>query len=148
MLEAAASGKAIVSTSLGAEGLEFQPGRDILIADSYQGFADAVLSLVADAGRRHRLGERAPRWLAGTIGMSSARDCARPSVRCGKGTRRSHVSRGSIQHHHQQRQLRPIPAAGDGRRGLHQTYSNVEVVVVDDGSTDDSARSYKGTAAT
>src|SRR5262249_34722231 len=34
ILEAAASGKAIVSTSLGAEGLEFCPGRDLIIGDS------------------------------------------------------------------------------------------------------------------
>jgi glycosyltransferase involved in cell wall biosynthesis len=56
ILEAAAMGKPIVSTTLGAEGLELMNGRDILIADEPQKFAEAVASLLADASRRRAMG--------------------------------------------------------------------------------------------
>ena len=59
ILEAAASGKAIVSTSLGAEGLDFVPGRDLMIGDSPPEFAEAVTHLMRDRARRHELGLRA-----------------------------------------------------------------------------------------
>lgn len=59
VLEAAASGKAIVSTSLGTEGLPFCNGRDALIADTADDFAAAVLSLLKDPQLRSDLGQRA-----------------------------------------------------------------------------------------
>ena len=43
VLEAAASGKPIVSTPLGVEGLDFGAD-DVLIADDARGFADAIVS--------------------------------------------------------------------------------------------------------
>jgi polysaccharide biosynthesis protein PslH len=59
ILEAAASGKAIVTTSLGVEGLDFCSGQELVVADTPAAFADAVLRLLDDeAGRRH-LGEGA-----------------------------------------------------------------------------------------
>lgn len=48
ILEAMAMQKAVVSTSVGAEGLEVVHGRDILIADSPSAFAICVLSLLQD----------------------------------------------------------------------------------------------------
>jgi polysaccharide biosynthesis protein PslH len=59
ILEAAAAGKAIVSTPLGVEGLAFRPGRDLIVADSPSDFASAVIALVRDGGRRAALGTRA-----------------------------------------------------------------------------------------
>ncbi len=47
VLEAMAAGTPVISTTLGAEGLEVTPGRDILIADSPEAMADAVISLQA-----------------------------------------------------------------------------------------------------
>jgi sugar transferase (PEP-CTERM/EpsH1 system associated) len=47
VLEAMAAGTPVISTTLGAEGLEVTPGKDILIADSPQAMADAVVSLQA-----------------------------------------------------------------------------------------------------
>jgi polysaccharide biosynthesis protein PslH len=47
VLEAMATGTPVISTTLGAEGLEVTPGRDILIADSPEAMADAVISLQA-----------------------------------------------------------------------------------------------------
>jgi glycosyltransferase involved in cell wall biosynthesis len=59
ILEAAASGKAVVTTSLGVEGLEFYGGRDLLIADSEADFADAVITLHRDGSQRRALGAKA-----------------------------------------------------------------------------------------
>lgn len=59
VLEAAASAKAIVSTSLGAEGLALEDGRDLLVADSVPAFAAAVVALLQDVARRKSLGTRA-----------------------------------------------------------------------------------------
>jgi polysaccharide biosynthesis protein PslH len=59
IVEAMAMGKAVVSTSLGAEGIEAVPGRDILIADKPAAFADAVDRLLARPGDAARIGEAA-----------------------------------------------------------------------------------------
>jgi polysaccharide biosynthesis protein PslH len=48
IFEAMAMGKAVVSTSIGAEGLDVQSGRDLIIADDPSGFANAVLRLLRD----------------------------------------------------------------------------------------------------
>jgi polysaccharide biosynthesis protein PslH len=56
ILEAAAMGKPIVSTTLGAEGLEFVDGSEIVIADQPQAFAHAVAGLLSDPARRRSLG--------------------------------------------------------------------------------------------
>jgi len=64
VLEAMAMGKAIVSTSLGCEGFEgLVSGRQLLIADTPQGFARRVLELLDDAPRRERLGRAARRFV-------------------------------------------------------------------------------------
>lgn len=59
LLEAAAAKCAIVSTTLGAEGLGLQDGRNVLIADDPMQFAVAVKQLLADEDLRRRLGEAA-----------------------------------------------------------------------------------------
>jgi len=61
ILEAAAMRRAIVSTSAGAEGLDFTPGTEIVIADDPERMALAVADLLANADRRHAMGERARR---------------------------------------------------------------------------------------
>ena len=50
IFEAMAMGKAVVSTTIGAEGLPVTPGRDVLIADDPRAFAQAVVA--PDARRR------------------------------------------------------------------------------------------------
>lgn len=59
ILEAMALGTPVVSTSLGAEGLEATAEQEILIADEPAQFADAVLRLLDDAALRTRLAARA-----------------------------------------------------------------------------------------
>jgi sugar transferase (PEP-CTERM/EpsH1 system associated) len=56
ILEAAAMGKAMVSTSLGCEGFPVKNGRELLTADSPREFADAVTALLRDSARRAELG--------------------------------------------------------------------------------------------
>jgi glycosyltransferase involved in cell wall biosynthesis len=59
ILEAAACGKPVVTTSLGVEGLDFRHGEDLLVADSPGAFAQAVLALGGDEGLRGNLGRNA-----------------------------------------------------------------------------------------
>jgi glycosyltransferase involved in cell wall biosynthesis len=59
IVEAMAMGKAIVSTTLGAEGIEVVPGRDILIEDEPAAFAHAVNRLLADPSLAARIGQSA-----------------------------------------------------------------------------------------
>jgi len=71
ILEAAAMGKAIVSTHLGAEGLEFIAGEEILLADEPEEFAAAVADLLADQSRRVALGRAARRRVEGHYDLST-----------------------------------------------------------------------------
>ncbi len=59
VLEGGAMGKAMVSTSVGVEGLDFVPGKEILIADTPEQFAASIVELLRDPVRRKRLGEAA-----------------------------------------------------------------------------------------
>ena len=59
IFEAMAMGKAIVSTSVGAEGLPVQSGENIILADGPQDFADSVITLLRDSNERKRLGTAA-----------------------------------------------------------------------------------------
>jgi glycosyltransferase involved in cell wall biosynthesis len=56
ILDAWAMGKAIVSTSVGCEGLSAVDGVNILIRDTAESFADAATQVLSDAGLRARLG--------------------------------------------------------------------------------------------
>ena len=57
ILEALAMGKAIVSTSVGAEGLNLKDGEEIFIADEPKPFAEAVTRLLTDPALRRSIGE-------------------------------------------------------------------------------------------
>ena len=59
ILEAMAMSKAVVSTSVGAEGLPVQAGENILLADTPGDFADSVVSLLRDSKERKRMGASA-----------------------------------------------------------------------------------------
>ena len=56
ILEAASAGKAMVSTRVGAEGLNFGDGTEILLQDQPAAFARAVLALLEDQPRRTAMG--------------------------------------------------------------------------------------------
>jgi glycosyltransferase involved in cell wall biosynthesis len=52
IFEAMAAGRAVVSTTIGAEGLPTENGRHILLADTPQEFADAVIKVLRDGSLR------------------------------------------------------------------------------------------------
>jgi glycosyltransferase involved in cell wall biosynthesis len=59
IFEAMAMAKAVVSTSIGAEGLPVTNGRDIMLEDEPARFAAQVVRLLKDCAERRRLGEAA-----------------------------------------------------------------------------------------
>ncbi|HKP86951.1 MAG TPA: glycosyltransferase family 4 protein [Blastocatellia bacterium] len=62
--EAMAMGKAVVSTSVGAEGLDVEDGRDILLADTAFAFAESVIKLLCDRQARKQIEAAAARLAA------------------------------------------------------------------------------------
>jgi sugar transferase (PEP-CTERM/EpsH1 system associated) len=61
IFEAMAMAKAVVSTSIGAEGLPVSDGIDILLADDPDSFAKTVVGLIRDADHRRRIEQTARR---------------------------------------------------------------------------------------
>ncbi len=59
IIEAALYQRPTVSTTIGAEGLSFEPGREIMIADDAERFADACITLLSDATQREKIGQAA-----------------------------------------------------------------------------------------
>lgn len=79
ILDAWAMGSAIVSTTIGCEGLSARDGQNILIRDDPEEFAVAVAEVLADASLRERLGQGGRRtaiaeysWEALEPGLRSA----------------------------------------------------------------------------
>ena len=69
--EAMAMAKAVVSTSVGAEGLDVHQGQDIILADQPSGFAESVLMLLRNTELRQRY-ESAATNLAAQYDWSAA----------------------------------------------------------------------------
>jgi sugar transferase (PEP-CTERM/EpsH1 system associated) len=59
IFEAMSMGKAVVSTTIGAEGLPVKSGSDVLLADAPEDFATCVVRLLRDKAQRQRLGAAA-----------------------------------------------------------------------------------------
>ena len=59
ILEAMALGKAVVSTHIGAEGLELSSGKNAHLVDAPDNFAKACIALMADSAARAALGQAA-----------------------------------------------------------------------------------------
>ncbi len=55
LVEGLAYGKAIVTTSIGAEGIPYTHNRDVMIADTKKIFADAIVSLLTDNLKKQNL---------------------------------------------------------------------------------------------
>lgn len=62
--EGMAAGRPIVSTSIGAEGLDVTNGRNILLADKSEAFAEAVITLLREPELRNRYGRAAAELVA------------------------------------------------------------------------------------
>lgn len=80
IVEAAAHGRPVVATTLGAEGLELEDGRAILLRDDPDSFADAVADLLQDDERARRIGEAARAAIASTYDRDQIIDRIRTSV--------------------------------------------------------------------
>lgn len=63
ILEAMSMQRAIVSTSLGAEGIPCENGKHLLLADTPETFAKSVLTLLADPTQREALQNEASAWV-------------------------------------------------------------------------------------
>ncbi len=59
IIEGMAMGKAVISTPIGAEGIDYTDGRDILIATSATEFAEAIIGLHDEPGRASDIGAHA-----------------------------------------------------------------------------------------
>jgi polysaccharide biosynthesis protein PslH len=77
ILEAAAMAKPVVSTRLGAEGLDFEDGEEILLADDPGDFARAVAELLRNPDLRRALGQAARRRVEAQYGMAALRESLR-----------------------------------------------------------------------
>ncbi len=64
ILDAMAAGKAIVSTTVGCEGIAVTPGENILIADNPQNFSDQVVMLLKNKEMRDKLSANAREFVA------------------------------------------------------------------------------------
>jgi glycosyltransferase involved in cell wall biosynthesis len=64
IFEAMASGKAVVSTTIGAEGLAVESGRDLILADDAVSFAESTVRLILDAGLRRQYEEASAKLAA------------------------------------------------------------------------------------
>jgi polysaccharide biosynthesis protein PslH len=61
IFEAMATGRALVSTTIGAEGLAVENGRDLILANDEAAFADAIIVLLRDEKLRHTMEAAAAR---------------------------------------------------------------------------------------
>lgn len=62
VLDALASGKAVVATSCALQGIDVRAGEHVMLAETRDETADAISTLLADRGLRDRLGTAARTW--------------------------------------------------------------------------------------
>ncbi|HEX4215200.1 MAG TPA: glycosyltransferase family 4 protein [Candidatus Dormibacteraeota bacterium] len=72
VVESLAMSKAIVSTRIGAEGIELKPGEEILLEDDAEAFADAVIRLLDDPALAARMGAAGRRRAEETYSWAAA----------------------------------------------------------------------------
>jgi glycosyltransferase involved in cell wall biosynthesis len=72
ILEAMAMGKPVVSTPEGAEGLQVEDGRDLLLASSPETFAERLVKVLKDAALSRSLGENARRLVEQRYGWPAS----------------------------------------------------------------------------
>ena len=75
IFEAMAMGKAVVATSVGAEGLPVQSGKNIILADRPEEFAQSAIALLLDREARRRMGREARQLVEQKYSWASAANC-------------------------------------------------------------------------
>lgn len=81
ILEAMAAGRAVVSTSLGCEGLAVEPGVHLEVADDPEAFADSVIGLLKDHAARKILAANSRRLVEKKYGWDSIEGRYREKIR-------------------------------------------------------------------
>lgn len=74
IFEALAMGKAVVSTTIGAEGLPLKEGKHIVRADDADSFAETVIMLLRDSKRRRMLGSAGQQLMEEKYSWSTVAD--------------------------------------------------------------------------
>jgi polysaccharide biosynthesis protein PslH len=74
ILDAMAAGAPVVTTSFGNEGIVAVPGRDILIADSPDLYAEAVVNVLSDHGYAKRIAENGRAYIRKHFGREAVFD--------------------------------------------------------------------------
>ena len=59
IIESMALGRAVISTSIGAEGINYTDGKNIMIADDKESFLEAVITLYSNSGKSVKMGKNA-----------------------------------------------------------------------------------------
>jgi glycosyltransferase involved in cell wall biosynthesis len=80
ILEMGAMEKAIVSTRIGAEGLDLRDGRELILADRPEDFVTAIEALFCDAGRRRALGIAARNTISATYSVQALQAAMRSAL--------------------------------------------------------------------
>jgi glycosyltransferase involved in cell wall biosynthesis len=80
ILEAMATGTPVVSTTIGAEGLDYTDGENILIANTPSALSAAVLRLLRDPGECFRMGAAGRRLVESKYSWDSAGDIMRTEI--------------------------------------------------------------------
>jgi len=71
IIESMALGKAIVSTSIGADGIQYTHNKNILIADTAEDFAQSVISLINNSQKAKELGANALELVKSNYNMNA-----------------------------------------------------------------------------
>jgi glycosyltransferase involved in cell wall biosynthesis len=71
LLEALSAGKAVVASPLAAAGLRLTSGRELLLAESDEEFAEHIARLLADEELRRRIGRVARQWAVRSLSWES-----------------------------------------------------------------------------
>ena len=92
--EAMAMEKAIISTTIGAEGLPLQDGKELLLADTEESFANAVIRVLTDKVLAGELGHRAAATVRAKFGWEKVAE--QFASICEETVVRSHTPRPAI----------------------------------------------------
>ncbi len=76
ILEALSIGRAVVSTSIGAEGVPYESGEHLLIADSPNAFAESVIELLEDQAKAKKLASKGQNWARSNYSWPAIREAA------------------------------------------------------------------------
>ena len=81
ILDALAAGTPVVTTSYGNEGIGAVGGRELLVADDPQFFAEAVVKLLTDRGYAERIASNGQAFVKDNYGLASVLDKLESSYR-------------------------------------------------------------------